>query len=74
MGRTTGDGNGESYVWFEDVHIFLDGRQLMCAVGGKTVPLPVVILHPECTLGGAGDVGRLGVPSAWAKDRGLVGS
>jgi hypothetical protein len=72
---STSNGEGskaDGYVWFEDVRVFLDGLQLMCAVGDKVVPLPVVILHPECTLSGDGDVGRLGVPRQWAKDRGLV--
>ena len=47
--------------------------QLMCAVAGRVVPLPVVILHPECALKAAGDRGRLGVPRWWARERGLVG-
>ena len=63
-------GPSDGYVWFENVRVFLDGLQLMCRVDGKVVPLPVVLLHPDCTLDG--DVGRLGVPRQWAKDRGLV--
>ena len=65
-------GPSDGYVWFEDCRVFLDGLQLMCAVDGKVVPLPVVLLHPDCTLAGDGDMGRLGVPRQWAKDRGLV--
>jgi hypothetical protein len=65
-------GTSNGYVWFDDCRVFLDGLQLMCAVDGKVVPLPVVLLHPDCTLEADGDVGRLGVPRQWARDRGLV--
>jgi hypothetical protein len=65
-------GPSNGYVWFDDVRVFLHGAQLMCIVGNTVVPLPVVLLHPDCTLAGDGDVGRLGVPRKWAKDRGLV--
>ena len=65
-------GPSDGYVWFDNVRVFLDGLQLMCAVDGKAVPLPIMILHPDCTLAGDGDVGRLGVPRQWAKDRGLL--
>jgi len=64
--------SNNGYVWFDDVRVFLRDWQLMCAVDGKVVPLPVLLLHPDCTLSGDGDVGRLGVPRQWAKDRGLV--
>ena len=69
-GAMVGSPNG--YVWFENVRVFLRDFQLMCAVEGKVVPLPVVLLHPDCTLEADGDVGRLGVPRQWAKDRGLL--
>ena len=65
-------GPSDRYVWFDDVRVFLDHFQLMCTVGDKVVPLPVLLLHPDCTLSGHGDVGRLGVPRQWAEDRGLV--
>ena len=45
---------------------------LKCVVTGHVVPLPVVILHPDCTLAADGDVGRLGVPRWWAEERGLT--
>jgi len=44
----------------------------MCIVEGRAHPLPVIALHPECTLASAGDRGRLGVPRWWAKQRGLT--
>ena len=61
----------EHFVWFEDVHVMQERLRLMCVVAGRVVPLPVVILHPDCTLAGDGDVGRLGVPRWWAEQRGL---
>ena len=69
MGRTAGD---DGYVWFDNVRVILRWPQLMCVVGEQAVPLPVAILHPDCTLRGHGDVGRLGVPRQWAIDRGLI--
>jgi hypothetical protein len=60
------------FVWFDDVRVFLRDWRLMCAVNGKVVPLPVLLLHADCTLAGDGDKGRLGVPRQWAKDRGLI--
>lgn len=60
-------------MWFDDARVessLLDG--LRCIVNGTRVPLRVVILHPDCTLRGAGDVGRLGVPVQWAIEHGLV--
>jgi len=65
-------GTSDGYVWFDGVRVFLKEWQLMCAVDDKVVPLPVVLLHPDCTLAEDGDVGRLGVPRQWAKDRGLL--
>ena len=59
------------YVWFEDVRLVLEGLRLMCVVAGRSHPLPVTTLHADCTLAAAGDVGRLGVPHWWAKQRGL---
>jgi hypothetical protein len=53
-------GQGDGYVSFDDARVFLDGMQLMCAVEGRTVPLRVIILHSECTLSRAGDVGAPG--------------
>jgi hypothetical protein len=60
------------YVWFDNVRV--EGRPdgLFCYVNGRRLPLPVVILHPDCKLSGNGDVGRLGVPAGWAIERGLV--
>jgi len=43
----------------------------MCVVGGRVVPLPLVILHPDCNLAADGDIGRLGVPGWWAEQHGL---
>ena len=62
----------EHFVWFEDVHVMQERLRLMCVVAGRVVPLPVVILHPDCTLAADGDVGRLGVPRWWAEERGLT--
>ena len=61
-----------SYLWFEGVHVFARDMRLLCTVAGRVVPLPVGILHPDCRLAGAGDVGRLGVPRWWAEERGLL--
>jgi hypothetical protein len=72
MARTNRNGDGDGYVWFEDCRVFLDSLQLKCAVDGKIVPLPVLLLHPDCTLGEDGDVGRLGVPRRWAEQHGLL--
>ena len=62
------------YVWFDGVRVEHRANELglCCVVNGKTVPLPVVILHPDCKLEQAGDVGRLGVPVGWALERGLL--
>jgi tellurite resistance-related uncharacterized protein len=55
MRRTTRNGNGDGYVWFPDVRVVLNKDfQLMCVVSDKIVPLPVVILHPDCTLSESG--------------------
>ena len=62
------------YVWFENVRVVGGPLGLHCIVNGMEVPLPVVILHPECALRGDGDEGRLGVPAAWAIERGLLRS
>ena len=62
---------GERYLWFDGVRVVAKDMQLMCVVAGRIVPLPVVILHPDCTLSTDGDVGRLGVPMWWAEQRGL---
>jgi len=59
------------YLWFDGVCVFAEDMRLMCVVGGRVVPLPVVILHPDCTLASPGDVGRLGVPRRWAEQQGL---
>ena len=61
----------EHFVWFEDARVVQKGLRLHCVVGDRTVPLPVVILHPDCTLASPGDVGRLGVPRRWAEQQGL---
>ena len=63
----------DGYVWFENVRVgtsMFDG--LYCFVGGKRVPLHVMILHPDCKLACPGDVGHLGVPVWWAIARGLL--
>jgi hypothetical protein len=39
---------------------------------GRRVPFPAGILHPDCTLQGLGDTGRLGVPTWWARQEGLL--
>src|SRR2546422_3645048 len=44
--------------------------RLMCVVGGRVVPLPVVILHPDCTLASPGDVGRLACRGGGRSNRG----
>ena len=62
----------EHFVWFEGVQVVQRGLRLYCIVGERTVALPTVILHPDCTLASAGDVGRLGVPRWWAAERGLL--
>jgi len=59
------------YVWLEDVHVVLEGLWPFCLVAGRLVPLPIVILHPDCRLAEVGDMGRLGVPRWWAAQRGL---
>ena len=59
------------YLWFDGAHVVAENMRLMCVVAGRVVPLPVVILHPDCTLASHGDVGRLGVPRRWAEERGL---
>ena len=59
------------YIWFEDARVVLDGLWLGCIVAGRSVPLPIVILHPDCRLAEVGDMGRLGVPRWWAAQRGL---
>ena len=74
MDGTRADGGGSNngyYVWFEGCRVFAEDMRLLCAVDGHTVPLPVAILHPNCTLSGPGDVGRLGVPQRWAEQNGL---
>src|SRR2546422_5464422 len=50
---------------FDGVRVVAKDMQPMCVVAGRVVPLPVVILHPDCTLSVDGDVGRLGVPRWW---------
>ena len=62
----------EHFVWFEDARVVQKDLRLHCVVGDRVVPLPVVILHPDCRLAAAGDVGRLGVPRWWAAERGLL--
>jgi len=58
--------NGD-YVWFDSVRVESDGIYgIHCIVNGTQVPLPIAILHPDCMLREPGDVGRLGVPRAWA--------
>jgi hypothetical protein len=63
----------ERYVWFDRVRVASDSvLALHCIVNERKVPLPLALLHPECRLRKAGDVGRLGVPRAWAIGWGLV--
>jgi hypothetical protein len=63
----------EQYVWFDGVRIASDGNvSLYCVMNGLKVPLPIGILHPDCTLRKPGDVGKLGVLLAWAVGWGLV--
>jgi len=59
------------YLWFNGVRVFAEDMRLLCVVGGRLVPLPVAILHPDCRLAADGDVGRLGVPRRWAEQQGL---
>ena len=59
------------YVWFDDARVVAADVELFVVVDGRILPLPIVILHPDCALTGDGDVGRLGVPRWWAKERGL---
>ncbi len=59
------------YLWFDGVRVFAEDMRLMCVVGGRVFPLPVVILHRDCRLAADSDVGRLGVPRRCAKERGL---
>ena len=61
----------DRYLGFDGVRVVAKDMQPMCVVAGRVVPLPVVILHPDCTLSVDGDVGRLGVPRWWAEQRGL---
>jgi hypothetical protein len=65
------DSDGDGYVWFENVQVFTQDMRLLCSVAGSVVPLPVVILHPDCALTTPGDVGRFGVPKWWAVQRRL---
>ena len=63
----------EQFAWFENVRVASDRTlALHCIVDGRKVPLPVAILHPDCALRERGDVGRLGVPMAWAVGWGLL--
>lgn len=62
----------ERYIWFDDVRVETVDYDLRCIVNGRPVPLPRVILHPDCTLKHPGDVGRLGVPVRWAIEHGLL--
>jgi hypothetical protein len=55
-----------------DSRVETEGCNLRCIVKGRHVPLPVVILHPDCTLKRPGDAGRLGVPVMWAIHQGLL--
>ena len=59
------------YVWFDNAKVVGQPFSLMVEVNGNRVPLPVAILHPDCTLRGIGDKGPLGVPETWARDQGL---
>ena len=61
----------ERYVWFEHARVVGEIFSLMVEVQGHSVPLPVVLLHPDCGLRGLGDIGRLGVPEIWAREHGL---
>ena len=69
MERTNG-----RYVWFDGVEIIHSEASLNphCVVNEILVPLPIMILHPDCKLRKAGDKGRLGVPKAWAIGFGLI--
>ncbi|TMJ93526.1 MAG: hypothetical protein E6G67_12140 [Actinobacteria bacterium] len=60
-----------AYLWFDGARVVAWNMQPMCVVAGRVVPLPVVILHPDCRLSADGDVGRLGVPRWWAEQHGL---
>ena len=63
----------DGYVWFEDARVIsTKDMRLLCMVGAHVVPLPVVMLHPHCTLLRAGDRGPLGVPQWWAQNHGLL--
>lgn len=45
--------DGRDWVWFEGVRVAMHGALgLACIVGDRELPLPVVILHPDCTLRG----------------------
>jgi hypothetical protein len=66
MPRDDGD-----YVWFDNARVVGTLLSLQVEVAGCRVPLPVILLHPDCTLRGPGDVGRLGVPLSWARQHGL---
>lgn len=71
MSTADADG-GHRYVWLHHARVLLDGLRLMCEVAVRILPLPVLILHAECTLAHDGDKGRRGVPRRWAKERGLL--
>ena len=62
---------GDGYVWFENARVVGTISALHLEVNGRRVPFPVILLHPDCTLRGLGDVGRLGVPESWARQYGL---
>ena len=60
------------YVWFDDARVVAADLELFSSSWtAVSLPLPIVILHPDCALTGDGDVGRLGVPRWWAAERGL---
>lgn len=68
------EASGMRYVWFDRAVVVHSqtGFGCECVVDGRRVPLPVAMVHPDCTLGQAGDAGPLGVPEWWAIEHGLI--
>jgi hypothetical protein len=64
----------DGFVWFDNARVVGSPLSLEVEVDGHRIPLPVIILHPDCTFRGVGDTGRLGVPLTWARERGLCSS
>jgi hypothetical protein len=63
--------DGDGYIWLDGARVVGSFLVQHVEVQGRRVPFPAGILHPDCTLQGIGDTGRLGVPEWWARQEGL---